>query len=443
MPEPTELRRTLGSAGLTLYGVGVIIGAGIFVLIAGVAAEAGAASWLSFVGASLAALPTGLAYAELASRHPHSAGQALFAARAFDRPFVTFVIGFLVVASGVTSTAAVSHGFAQYAWVVLDSSTIPRSVLVLAFLVVLTFVNDRGIRESMWLNAVCTITSVLALVLVVVAGVPVLVEAAPSLLAAPAHVPAGAMLSGAALAFYAFIGFEDICTVADETREPSRAIPRAILWSLALVTVLYVLVTLTALAAIPATELAREPAPLAAVSERLLPTVSSRWLALVAVLAVTNTALINLVMASRVLYGMARNGWLPAALGSISERNRTPRRAVLLASLLATVLALTGLLGVLAEATNVIILVMFASVNVSLLVIRLRSVPPDPDAGRVFRVPLAIPCIGVLLTLVMLTQFSAGAWLRAVAVAAIGVLGHLLVRQRPATAAQSQCTSGR
>ncbi len=430
MANPPELHRVLGTFALTLYGVGVIVGAGIFVLIGEIAAEAGDASWLAFLCASLAALPTVLSYAELSSRYPHSAGAALFAGRAFARPFVAFVVGFLVVASGLMSTAAVSHGFVRYVRVVFDVPAVPTAVLVLAFLGVLTFVNDRGIRESAWLNAVCTIASVIALLAIVIAGAPDMSEAMPRLLAAPQQVATPMIVSAAALAFYAFIGFEDVCNVADETRDPSRTVPRATLLAFAIATTLYVLVTLACLAVVPAQELAQQDAPLATVSERVLPWISSRWLAVVAVLAVINTALLNLVMASRVMFGMARNGWLPAALGTVSARNRTPRRAVLVASALAAVFALTGLLGVLAEATNVIILVMFAAVNGSLLAVRIRHVPPDPDAGRIFAVPFLVPAIGVVLTLAMLTQFSAGAWLRAAVLAGVGILGHLVVRRR-------------
>jgi amino acid transporter len=431
MAEPAELRRVLGTAALTLYGVGVIVGAGIFVLVGEVAGEAGAASWFAFLGASLAALPTGLAYAELASRHPQSAGEAVFAARATARPFVAFVVGFLVVASGLMSTAAVSHGFVQYARVAFDVPSIPSAVLLVGFLGALSFLNARGMRESTWVNGVCTVASILALVGLVIAGASHLGDAAPQLLEAPSRVPAAAILSAGALAFYAFIGFEDICNVADETRQPSRTIPRAILLSLAISTALYVLVTLTALSVVSADDLAAHSAPLALVSERLLPGISSRWLAGVAVLAVINTALFNLIMASRVLYGMARNGWLPAALGKVGHRRRTPLRAVALSFVLAVAFALTGLLGVLAQATNVLILLAFAAVNLSLVVIRVRKVPPDPDAGRVFRLPIVVPILGVLFTGVMLTQLSAGAWLRAAGLLIVGILAHLVVRRRP------------
>jgi amino acid transporter len=302
--------------------------------------------------------------------------------------------------------------------------------LVVGFLGVLSLVNDRGMRESTWVNGVCTVASILALVGLAIAGASHWGEAVPELLEAPLRVPASAMVSAGALSFYAFIGFEDICNVADETREPSRTIPRAILLSLAIATVLYVVVTVSALSVVSADELASHSAPLALVSERLLPSISSRWLAGIAVLAVINTALFNLIMASRVLFGMARNGWLPAQLGAVGARNRTPRRAIAVAFVLAAAFALTGLLGVLAEATNVIILLAFTAVNVALVVIRLRRVPPDADAGRVFRVPIVVPIVGALLTVALLTQLSAGAWLRAAGLVAVGLLGHVIVRRR-------------
>lgn len=434
MSEPATLQRALGTFTLTLYGVGVIVGAGIFVLVGEVISHAGNAGWLAFVGASLAALPTGLSYAELASRYPKSGGEAVFVERAFGRSDVSFLVGFFIVASGVMSTAAVSHGFADYLRVVLPMPSVPRWLLIVGFLGVLTIINDRGIRGSTWLNAVFTTVSVLALVVLGLAGTPQWDEGIGPLVQAPLDVPPLAILSAVALAFYAFIGFEDICNVAEETREPSRTIPRAILWSVTISTVIYALVTITALVAVPAAELASHPAPMALVSERVLPGISSRWLAAVAVLAVTNTALFNLIMTSRVLYGMSRSGWIPAALGKVDNRTRTPRLGVGLAFVLAAVFALTGVLGVLAEATNVVILLAFAAVNVSLIVIRLRGIPPDSDAGPTFRVPIALPFVGVASTLVLLTELSGGAYLRAAGLVAVGVVLHLIVRRGRASA---------
>ena len=426
-----SLRRELTTATLTLNGVGVMVGAGIFVLVGKVVGEAGHAAWLSFVGAAVAALPTALAYGELASRYPRSAGEAVFAERAFGQPSLSFVVGFLVVASGLMSTAAVSVGFAKYLQVA-TGPLLPDAIVIALFLAVLSIVNARGIRESTWLNVGLTTISVIALLALSWAGLSS--STGPGLtMPSELDLQPAALLAGSALAFYAFIGFEDICNVAEETRNPSRTIPRAVLASLAITTVLYVLVVVTATSVAPSAELAAHDAPLSLLSSRIFPDLSQRWIAVVAILAVSNTALFNLIMASRVMYGMARSGWLPASLGHVSGRRKTPQRAVLLAFVLVLVFAVTGMLGVLAQATNVLILLAFVAVNASLIAVRARRIEPDADAGPVFRVPLVVPIVGVAFDLVLLANLPAGAYVRAAMLAAVGGVLHLAVRSRPSS----------
>jgi APA family basic amino acid/polyamine antiporter len=429
MPTP-QLERALTTTALTMYGVGVIVGAGIYVLVGEIAAGVGAAAWAAFLGAAITAVPTALSYAELSSRYPESAGEATFAARAFGRDDVAFVVGFLVMASGVTSVAAVAHGFAGYFRELTGPGGPSGAIVILAFLVVLSAINLRGIRETTWINAACTIASVAGLVVLVVAAAPRWVAALPEIATAPARVPASALIGAVALSFYAFIGFEDLCNVAEESRSPSRSIPRALLWSLAIATVLYVLVAVTAVAVVAVDELGRAPAPLALVSARVLPGLWPGWLALVALFAVTNTALFNLVMASRVIYGMARRGLLPRGLGDVHARTRTPWRAVVLAFLLALALALTGALSELARATNVVILSAFAAVNLSLLVVRLRGVPPDVPAADVFRVPIIVPILGIATTAALMVPQSGAAFVRAGALVVLGAILHLVARAR-------------
>jgi amino acid transporter len=425
----STLARRLGLVTLTLYGVGVIVGAGIYVLIGKIVGVAGDGSWLAFLGAALAALPTGLSYSELASRHPRSAGEAVFVERAFGRDGAAFLVGYLILASGVASTAAVSHGFASYFASLMGWGGGAQLPLVLVFLALLSGLNHRGIEESAWVNALCTVVSVAALLVLVVAGlgnwgsVDLLHFGPPG---GEPSLPMTALLAGAALAFYAFIGFEDICNVAEEVREPQRTIPRAILLSLAISTVVYVAVAITAVSAVPAAELAASDVPLVLVSSRLLPSFPAQWLALVALFATTNTALFNLIMSSRILYGMGRQGWIPSAFAAVHERRKTPTLGVVSAFVLAAGFALTGVLKVLAEATNVIILSAFLAVNISLVAIKLRRVPPDDDSVPHFHVPLPVPVLGALSAVVMVAQFSPGAYLRAATLLAVGALLYLL-----------------
>lgn len=412
------------------------MGAGIYVLIGKIVGVAGNGAWLAFLVAAIAALPTGLSYAELASRYPRSAGEAVFVERAFGRPALSFLVGYLIVASGVASTAAVSHGFASYFTHLFGLSESLHGVVVVAFLAALTALNHRGIEESTWVNVLCTVTSVTALVVLVIAGVSRwgsvdLLDVTP--VEGTAAAPSLLVLGGAALAFYAYIGFEDICNVAEEVAAPVTTIPRAILLALGLTTALYLLVGITAVNAVPAAELAASGVPLVLVSDSLVPALPRGWLELVALFATTNTALFNLIMASRVLYGMARQGTVPAFFAFVHEKRKSPSWGVLSAFVLAGGFALTGVLKVLAEATNTIILCAFFAVNLSLLVIKLRRVASDEPHH--FAVPIAVPAVGLVITAYMAAQFSPGAYARAAGLIAVGVLLYLfqavLRRSRP------------
>jgi len=427
-----ELHRHLRLITLTLYGVGVIIGAGIYVLVGKIAGAVGGAAWLAFLGAALAALPTGLSYAELASRHPQSAGEAVFVDRAFERPLLSFIVGYLVLASGVASTAAVAHGFSSYLLDLVGLGAGFHTATVIGFLVALSLLNHRGIEEATWFNVLCTLTSVGALLVLVVAGAGRWGSADVTTIASVDGSSEGtaALIGGAALAFYAYIGFEDVCNVAEEVVNPVKTIPRAIIIAMVLTTVIYILVGITAVSAVPAAELASSEVPLTLVSERLLPSLPKGWLNLVALLATANTALFNLIMSSRILYGMGRQGLIPRVFSRVHRKRKTPTWGVVAAFVLAALFALSGVLEVLAKATNTIILLAFFSVNAALLGIRLRGVAPDAPAEvasgeqpvKVFTVPLIVPVLGLLTTAYLVFQFSSGAYLRAGALVLSGAV---------------------
>lgn len=424
-----ELDRVLSTFTLTLYGVGVIVGAGIYVLIGRITELAGRAAWLAFFCAALCALPTGLSYAELSSRYPRSAGEAVFAERAFGRPLLSFSVGFLILASGIASTATVSRGFASYFLALVGWEG--RTLIVAAtFIGLLTALNHRGVRESMWVNIVCTATSVAALLLVIAAALPSFGSVDVLSVSGAAGTGSwGGVLAATGLAFFSFIGFEDICNVAEEARGPERAVPQAILWALGLTTVLYVLVAIAVVSALP---LERQPAsevPLLYVADQLVPWLPGGWLGWVALFALTNTALFNLIMVSRVLYGMGQARLLPPAFGRVHPSRKTPTTGVLVAGGLAATFALTGVLQVLAESTNLIILAAFFAVNASLVAIHLKAVPPD-GGGWHFRVPTVVPIGGMLVTAFFVSRFSAGAYLRAAALLAIGGALYGLGRRR-------------
>lgn len=433
-----SLDRRLTTVTLTLYGVGVIIGAGIYVLVGKIAAVVGDAVWLTFLGAALVALPTGLSYAELSSRYPRAAGEAVFVDRAFGREGASFLVGFLILASGVASTAAVSHGFASYLGDLLSVPPRFGPVVIATFLGALTWLNHRGLKEATWFNAALTLASITGLLVLVVAGAGRWGTVDPWSIASPAdptQAPVGVLLAGVALAFYAFIGFEDICNVAEEVREPQRTIPRAILLSVVISTAIYVLVGITVVNAVPSAELAASEVPLMLVAERLLPW-SPAWLSVIALFAVLNTALFNLIMCSRMLYGMGRQGWISPRFAVVHERRKTPTLGVLTAFALTLAFAMTGVLRVLAEATNAVILVAFMAVNLSLLVIKRRRVPPDDPSVASFSVPWIVPALGLASTAYLATRFSGGAYLRALGLVAVG--GLLFVLRRAARSREAR-----
>ena len=413
-----------------------MVGAGIYVLIGEIVGLVGGGAWLAFVVAALAALPTGLAYAELSARYPRAAGEAVFAARAFSRPWLSFVVGFIVVASGVTSVAVVSHGFARYLGELAPALAAHEPAVIVAFLAVLTLINLQGIGASTRINATCTAISVLGLAILIAAGasswasVDLLTFAPPTAAGVGERGALAAVLGASALAFYAFVGFEDLCNVAEEVRAPERTMPRAILASLAITAVLYVAVAITAVAAVDPAELAASSVPLARVWERLLPAVSPAWLAAIALFATTNTALVNLIMGSRVLYGMGDDGWIPRSFARVGRRTRAPIVGALAVSALAVAVALTGVLGILAQATNVMILLAFIAVDVSLIVVRLRAIPADDPEVASFRVPLVIPALGLVANAYLLTELSPGAYVRGGALLLVGAALYLLARRR-------------
>src|SRR5690606_12066280 len=257
---------------------------------------------------------------------------------------------------------------------VVPGSVGPPWSTALLFLVVLSWVNHRGIRHATWLNIVCTVASVGALLVLIGLGIPHWGATDLSAWSPAEGSPTGAWIAATALAFYAYIGFEDMCNVAEEVREPHRTIPRAIVWSMAVVAFVYVAVAVTVSSVVPVDALATSGAPLIDAARRLVPGVSPTWMGVVALFAVINTALFNLIMASRLLYGMADQGWVPRGFARIHARHRTPTVGVLAAFVLSAALATTGLLPVLAESTNVVILAAFVAVNLSLLVIDRKSV---------------------------------------------------------------------
>ncbi|MGJ7416590.1 APC family permease [Streptomyces cinereoruber] len=427
---PPGLRRALTTPLLYFFVLGDVLGAGVYVLVGQVAAASGGAVWVPLLVALVLALLTAASYAELVTKYPRAGGASHYATRAFG-PAVGFVAGFCMVAAGVVSVAALARGFAgDYLGAFV---TLPVALVAVVFLVLLALVNARGIKESTRANVVATVVEVGGLVVVVVLGAWLVLrgEGDPGRLfqlGTPEEGAAAAVLSGSVLAFYSFVGFETSVNVAEETRDPRRSYPRALFAALATAGAVYVLVGVAASVTVPTGVLASSSGPLLEVV-REAGGVPLRLFSAVALVAVANGALLTGIMASRLAYGMARDGLLPAALTRVLPGRRTPWAAIAATTVPALLLALTGSVATLASTLVLLLLVVFLIVNTAVLV--LRSDPGEPDH---FRAPTVLPVLGAASCVLLATQVEAEVWLRGSVVLALAVVLAVVAatrRRRP------------
>ncbi len=383
------LRRSLSLPAIALYGLGTTIGAGIYALTGEVAGAAGYQAWLAFLVASVLAAASAASFAEMAYRLPRCAGEAVYVRAGLGWPRVATAVGLVVALAGCVSSGTVANAFVGYLGELVE---VPRAVGIAGFVVLLAALAAWGVRESVWAAGVITAVELGGLLLVVaVAGDSLATLPARAAELAPradAAVWAG-VFAASLLAFYAFIGFEDMVNMAEEVRDVRRTLPRAIAITLVVTMLLYVLLGLVAVLAVPPEELARAGAPLVEIYQRG----GGRFPALlsgIGVVAMLNGALIQIIMASRVLYGLASQGEIPAVLARVHPRRRTPHVATGVAGGLVLVLALGFPLAALARATSLLTLSVFALVNLALF--RLQGREPLPDGVR--GVPRSVPLLG-------------------------------------------------
>ena len=391
------LQRDVGLLLFALYGAGNIIGAGIYVLVGKVAGAAGLLAPFAFLVAALVAVFTGLSYGELGARYPVSAGEAVYVQRAFRRTWLSVAVGLLIALAGLVSAATMARGFVGYFGIFVAA---PAALVILLNVVVLTLVAARGIRESVIVAAVLTVLEAGGLIWVIVAAAPNLWVVADFSLAQimPLSLEAWQGVSaGAFLAFFAFIGFEDMVNIAEEVRRPERTIPIGIMIAFGLSCLLYLLVALVSVSTLSPATLAASDAPLAAVYQSATKG-SPAFLSLIGLVAVTNGALIQIIMASRIFFGMSRNGWLPAFFARLHPRTHTPVLATLVAGALVLLLALALPLVSLAKTTSAMVLAVFALINMSL--VRIKRQEPVPAGVR--SLPIAIPLTGAAASLFIL-----------------------------------------
>lgn len=421
----TRLARRITGPLLFLFILGDVLGAGIYALMGVLSQDVGGVLWAPLMIALVLALLTAGSYAELVTKYPRAGGASVFADRAFGKPLVSFLVGFSMLAAGVTSAAGLALAFSgDYLATFVDVPAVPAA---LVFLLLVACLNARGISESLKTNVVMTVIELTGL-LIVIAVVAVMLGRGQGDVGRVVEFPDGstpalAILGGAIIAYYSFVGFETSANVVEEIKDPSRVYPRALFGALITAGVMYALVGIASAIALPPSELSESSGPLLAVVAASGVGVPDWVFSLIALIAVANGALLTMIMSSRLTYGMAAQGLLPGVLTRVLPRRRTPWVAIVATTAVAMLLTLVGDLSTLAETVVLLLLFVFLSTNIAVLVLR-----RDEVAHRHFRVATFVPVLGVGSCVLLLTQQSAQVWLFAGILLVIGVVLYLIAR---------------
>ena len=420
-----RLKRDITGPLLYLFILGDVLGAGIYALMGVLSKDVGGALWAPLLVALLLALLTAGSYAELVTKYPKAGGAAVFAERAFRQPLVSFLVGFSMLAAGVTSAAGLALAFAgDYLRTFIDVPAVPAAMV---FLVLVACLNARGISESVKSNVVMTVIELSGLLIVIVV-VAIMVGGGRGDVGRVTEFPGGAtpalaILSGAIVAYYSFVGFETSANVAEEIRNPRKVYPTALFGALITAGVVYVLVGIASATALSPEELSKSSGPLLAVVGASGVGVPDWVFSAIALVAVANGALLTMIMASRLSYGMAEHGLLPGVLTRVLPKRRTPWVAIVATTVVAMLLTLIGDLSTLAETVVLLLLFVFISTNVAVLVLRRDTVAHDH-----FRVWTIVPVLGVASCVLLLTQQSAKVWLFGALLLAVGAVLYALAR---------------
>ncbi|MET9992483.1 APC family permease [Streptomyces mutabilis] len=444
MPEgadDTPLHRAIGPKLLILFVVGDILGTGIYATTGQVAGKVGGALWLPFVIGFVVAILTAASYVELVGKYPKAAGAALYTQKAFQVPFLTFIVAFMVMCSGLSSASAAARAFSgDYLGEFTD--LFPPTLVAILFILALAALNLRGVSESVKTNVVLTVVELTGLFVILAVGAWAVLtgEGEPSRLGefqagGTGYALITSVLGATALGFFAFVGFEDSVNMAEETKDPVRTFPRAIFTGVAVTGTIYVLVALVSSLLVDYRVLEGSSGPLLEVVKAGGLDFPPKLFALIALFAVTNSALINIMMASRLCYGMANERILPRALGRVLPRRRTPVVGIVFVSLLAIGLVSTGEIAGLGDTTAFLLLCVFAVVNIAVLVLR-----RDRVEHKHFRTPTVLPVLGAITSLILASPLSdrpADVYIRAGVLLAIGialwVLNKAVMRARGET----------
>jgi len=430
------LRRVMGPKLLLLFIVGDILGTGVYALTGVVAGEVGGAAWVPFLVAFIVATITAFSYLELVTKYPQAAGAALYTHKAFGIHFVTFLVAFIVMSSGITSASTASRAFASNLSLGfgLDLGNGGIVVVALGFMLLIAAVNFRGVGESVKANVVLTLVELSGLLLVIMVGLFAIFGGDADFSRVIAFdTPEDknvflAVTTATSLAFFAMVGFEDSVNMAEETKDPARIFPKIMLTGLTITGIIYVLVSIAAVALVPVGELAESATPLTLVVEAGAPNLPiSDILPFISMFAVANSALINMLMASRLIYGMAKQRVLPPLLGKVHPGRRTPWVAIIFTTTLAFALivyvsfANENAVAVLGGTTALLLLAVFAVVNIAVLILR-----KDPPPDGAFRAPSALPILGAFFCLYLVTPLSGRPQAQYLVAGALVLLGIVL-----------------
>jgi APA family basic amino acid/polyamine antiporter len=421
MTKPT-LKRELGLFHATTIGVGLILGAGIYVLIGEASATSGNAVWLAFLISAVVSLLTGFSYAELSSMYPKDAAEYTYTDKAFGRG-LAFFIGYFVLLSAIISAAVVAIGFAGYFNSLLNLNSIILTSIVI--IIVFSILNYRSIKESAWANVVFTGLEMLGLIIII--GLGLFNIGSVDYFEMPVGMPG--VFKSAALVFFAFLGFESVVKLSEECKNPRKTIPLALLLSIGITTILYILVAIAAVSILDWQILANSKAPLADVAATVLGNNAFITLSIIALFSTGNTVLISLIAGSRTLYGIGEEYKLLKPFHKVHKKRHTPYMAIWTVMIFSIIFTFINDIGLIAELTNFTLFVTFAVINLAVITLRYKY-PKEP---RKFRVPLnmgKMPILafaGFLSCLFFISQLSNEIIVGGLGLVALGAIFYLIV----------------
>lgn len=422
----TKLKRGITTLLLFFFIVGDTLGAGIYTLVGTMAQDVGGVLWVPLVLALVLALLTAGTYAELITKYPHAGGAARYAERAFDKPYLTFLVGFLMLASGITTAAALANAFAgEYLEALVPG--IPAIPVTLVFIALLILVNLRGVRESLITNVGATVIEMTGLIIIIAVAAIVVGSGggdASRLTTFATDVPAlDGAFAATITAFFSFLGFEAAANMAEEVKNPSRAYPRALFGAIITAGVVYLAIALGAAFVVPLDQLATSEGPLLEVIDASGLAFPPWLFAIIALVAIGNGALLFMVMASRATYGLAEAKLLPKAFGAVLSVRRTPWVAILVVGGVTMVMSFIGDVGTLANTTVLLLVLVFISANVSVLVLK-----KDKVSHPHFTAPRIVSVLALIASIALLTQQELQTWLIAGGYVVVGTILFLIAR---------------